>query len=116
MFDFFSSSSCGSHASLGPTLTTSHDCQNFKLVFKNFKKTNLTSVLPDLNSALWVRITSKRHVRSSMFTATFNLVSRVRNQNTVFGIMKDGSLVINTLTSFNRFTAETSFKVMPTIF
>ena len=54
--------------------------------------------------ALRVRTVSKRHVRSSMFTATFKLVSRV-----IFGTMKDGSLVINTLASFKCLTWRSLF-------
>ena len=46
---------------------------------------------------------AKRHMRSSMFPVTFNLVGRVY-------ITKDGSLVINTLSSLNCFTCRNLFQ------
>ena len=42
-----------------------------------------------------------RLLGSAMFTATFNSVTRVR---LVFGTLKDGSLLIDSLASNNRFS------------
>ena len=56
---------------------------NFKL-FKSFVTNSIKSLeikrAPKKGLGFRVRTVSKRHVRSSMFTATYNLVSRVRLQ------------------------------------
>ena len=46
--------------------------------------------------ALGVRSPSYRNLGSAMFTATFNLVRRVSQTSVIFGILKDGSLLIHT--------------------
>ena len=63
---------------------------------------------------LRVRTVAKKHLRSSMFTASFILVLCVKLPQ-FFGITKDGSLVLNIKHQEIVSPAETSFKMALTI-
>ena len=58
---------------------------------------------------LRVRTVAKRHVRSSMFTASFYSGFMCRT-TVIFQITKDGSLVLNPLASWNCFTCRNLFQ------
>ena len=64
----------------------------------------LRLILKHTTVTLRVRTVAKRHMRSSMFTASCQTT-------VIFGITKDGSLVLTTLASWNCFTCRNIFQI-----